>query len=148
MHATCIALGHRGALLKGPAGAGKSDLALRFLSLSRECLGRPAALVADDQVILRRQDERLTASCPMPLTGKIEVRGLGIANLPNVCLEADLKLVVSLDRQVHNPRFPEHEDWETILGLPVPRITLDPFELSAPMKLALAIGGFFPGRAD
>ena len=148
VHATCVALGGHGALLTGPSGAGKSDLALRFLSVSPEWLGARAALVADDQVILRRQDKQLIASCPTPLTGRIEVRGLGIAKLPNVCQEAVLKLLVYLDRQTCSPRFPDHQDWETILGLAMPRITLDPWELSAPMKLALAIAGFFPGRAD
>ena len=148
VHATCVALGSRGALLKGPPGAGKSDLALRFIALSPEYLGAPPALVADDQVILRRQDEHVVASCPPPLAGKVEVRGLGIARLPSTRQEADLKLVVYLDNQAPSPRFPEHEKWETVLGIAMPRITLDPFELTAPMKLALAIGDFFPESAD
>ncbi len=54
VHGTCVALGQRAALLRGPSGSGKSDLALRFLFLARR---GPAALeapvlVADDQVRL------------------------------------------------------------------------------------------------
>src|SRR5262245_51558605 len=56
VHGTCVALGRGAALLRGPPGSGKSDLALRFLYLARR---GPAALeapllVADDQVRLAR----------------------------------------------------------------------------------------------
>ena len=57
VHGTCVALGRTAALLRGPSGSGKSDLALRFLFLARR---GPAALdapilVADDQVCARSQ---------------------------------------------------------------------------------------------
>ena len=54
VHGTCVALGGACALLRGTPGAGKSDLALRFLYLPAEALSGRPALVADDQVILRR----------------------------------------------------------------------------------------------
>ena len=49
VHGTCVALGRRGALLRGSPGAGKSDLALEFLALPGDGALRPG-LVADDQV--------------------------------------------------------------------------------------------------
>ena len=66
VHGTCVALGRTAALLRGPSGSGKSDLALRFLFLARR---GPAAveapiLVADDQVELVRAGDRLLARPP------------------------------------------------------------------------------------
>ncbi len=89
VHGTCVALGDAGALLRGSCGSGKSDLALRFLYLPRDRLGAEPALIADDQVILRRDGDRILASCPEALDGKIEVRGCGIAHLKAGAREAD-----------------------------------------------------------
>jgi serine kinase of HPr protein (carbohydrate metabolism regulator) len=148
IHGTCIALGERCALLRGPCGAGKSDLALRFLFLPAGALGASPALIADDQVILRRSGERITASCPPALAGKIEVRGAGIAQLGYRAGETELKLVADLDRAAVQSRYPEGRQWEAILGLPVQRIALDPFEISAPIKLALVLQELFANPVD
>jgi HPr kinase/phosphorylase len=134
-----VALGGACALLRGTPGAGKSDLALRFLYLPAEALSGRPALVADDQVILRRAGGVIVASCPEALWGRIEVRGLGIARAAALAKEARLSLIADLDRSGDQPRFPESTQWETMLGLPVRRIVLDPFEASAPVKLALAL---------
>jgi serine kinase of HPr protein (carbohydrate metabolism regulator) len=120
-------------------GAGKSDLALRFLYLPMETLSARPALIADDQVILRRAGEFIVATCPAVLWGRIEVRGLGIARLTALAKEARLSLIVDLESPCDQPRFPEGLQSETVLGLPVRRIVLDPFELVAPIKLALAL---------
>ena len=134
-----MALGGDCALLRGTPGAGKSDLALRFLYLPAEALSGRPALVADDQVILRRAGGVIVASCPEALRGRIEVRGLGIARAAALAKEARLSLIADLDRSGDLPRFPESTQWETMLGLPVRRIVLDPFEGAAPVKLALAL---------
>ncbi len=139
VHGTCVALGGAAALIKGSGGAGKSDLALRFLYLPADRLGAAPALVADDQVVLRRDGDRILASCPQALAGKIEVRGCGIAHLEATVREAELKVVVNLDWTGDRPRFPERTEWETVLDVAVRSILIDPFELSAPIKLALAI---------
>jgi serine kinase of HPr protein (carbohydrate metabolism regulator) len=148
VHGTCVALGTAGALLRGSCGSGKSDLALRFLYLPSDRLGADPALVADDQVILRRDGDRVLASCPQALCGKIEVRGFGIAHLKAQRCEAELKLVVDLDWTGDRPRFPEETEWETVLDVPIRRVILDPFELSAPIKLALAIQDRFGEAVD
>ena len=58
IHATCIAVGGRAVLLRGPSGSGKSDLALRCLTLAPTPLTPLAAqLVADDRVVLRREGQ-------------------------------------------------------------------------------------------
>ena len=147
VHGTCVALGDAAALLRGSSGSGKSDLALRFLYLPFDRLGAEPALVADDQVILRRDGDRVLASCPPPLDRKIEVRGCGIAQL-KASAQATLKLIVDLDCTGDRPRFPERTEWETVLDIPVRRLILDPFEPSAPIKLALAIQDCFEDPVD
>jgi HPr kinase/phosphorylase len=139
VHGTCVALGAAGALIKGASGAGKSDLALRFLYLPADRLGAVPALVADDQVALRRDGGRILASCPQRLGGMIEVRGCGIARLKATAPEAELKLIVNLDRTGDRPRYPEKAEWETVLDVAIRSVVIDPFEASAPIKLALAI---------
>lgn len=139
VHGTCVAAGTQAALLRGPSGAGKSDLALRFVTLPAEAGFRPA-LVADDQVQLARGDDGvLFASPPATLAGKIEVRGIGIVEVPFV-QSAQLALVCDLVGIADVPRMPP-EQWEQskIAGVLVPVIKLDPFELSAALKLKLAL---------
>ncbi len=148
VHGTCVALGDAAALLRGPSGSGKSDLALRFLYLPPGRLGAEPVLVADDQVILRRDGDIVLASCPKLLDGKIEVRGCGIAHLKMAAAQATLKLVVDLDWTGDRPRFPERAEWETVLDVPVRRVVLNPFEPSAPIKLALAIEDCFGDAVD
>jgi serine kinase of HPr protein (carbohydrate metabolism regulator) len=136
VHGTCVALGRRGALLRGKPGSGKSDLALRFLALAGDGALKPA-LVADDQVFIAAGANRLLVSPPSTIAGKIEVRGLGIVEVPYLG-EAELVLVCDLVNDV--PRMPP-EPWERaeIAGHPVPVLKLAPFELSAPLKLKMAL---------
>jgi len=139
VHGTCVAFGRRAALLRGNPGAGKSDLALRVLSLPDEGEDRPS-LVADDQVwIEARPGDGLLASPPPALAGKIEVRGLGIVEVPFLP-EAELVLVCDLVNEEEVPRMPP-ESWDraTIAGVAVPLMKLAPFEASAPLKLKMAL---------
>ncbi len=148
VHGTCVALGTAAALIRGSCGSGKSDFALRFLHLPADRLGAEPALVADDQVVLRRAGGLIIASCPPPIAGKIEVRGFGIAHFAATIPEAELKVIVNLDWTGSRPRFPEETEWETVLDAPVRSILLDPFEPSAPIKLALAIKDSFAEPVD
>ncbi len=112
---------------------------MRFLYLPAETLAARPALVADDQVVLRRSGDHIVASCPAALWGLIEVRGLGLARLSTLASHARLMLIADLDGSRDQPRFPEKQQWENVLGLAVRRIVLEPFESSAPVKLALAL---------
>ena len=58
IHGTCVAIGGAGALLLGPSGSGKSDLALRLIDQGAE-------LVADDRVELRVAGAQVLASAPV-----------------------------------------------------------------------------------
>ena len=138
VHATCVAIdgadGPLGILLRGPPGAGKSDLALRLID-------RGARLVADDQCELRCQDgvagARLVARAPASIAGVLEVRGLGIMEVPSLA-EAPVALVVDLVDLEEVERLPK-DATEKILGLELPRLALNAFEAAAPAKLHLAL---------
>ena len=127
VHASCIAFEGMGALLRGPPGAGKSDLALRAVEAG-------ARLVADDLVALDLRGDRVWA-VPLPRAGgRLEVRGVGIVRLPALD-GAPLVLIADL---AEPERLPEPE-FESLLGRPVRRIRLAPFEISAAIKLRLAV---------
>jgi HPr kinase/phosphorylase len=90
VHGAAVAFAGRGILILGGSGAGKSALALKLI-------GRGAALVADDRVVLGRRGAALVASPPEAIAGLIEARGFGILRLTPVP-EAVLRLAVDLDR--------------------------------------------------
>lgn len=137
IYGTCVALGDSAALLRGPSGSGKSDLALRFVLGA--VAGVEAALVADDQIHISAREGRLIASPPPSLAGRLEVRGIGIVTLP-YRREAELRLIVELVELEDVPRFPlERSRSETIAGVALPVLALAPFEASAPLKLQLAL---------
>ena len=120
VHGTCVALGRTAALLRGPSGSGKSDLALRFLFLARR---GPAALeapilVADDQVCLVRNDGRILAKSPDTIRGKMEVRGVGIVEVKSL-MEAELALVVDLMPGVEIERLPEAKTGDELEALSI-----------------------------
>lgn len=143
VHGTCVAMSGRGALLRGGPGSGKSDLALRFLSgFSRETNRKdPAKLVADDQVLFSREDGTLTARSPGAIAGHLEVRGLGIVEVEHLA-SVPLVLIVELESANEVPRLPPDPlPTEDILGAAVPVLKLDPFGISAPVKLKLALTG-------
>jgi HPr kinase/phosphorylase len=146
IHGTCVAFGKRAALLRGGSGTGKSDLALRFIALPPEGELKPR-LVADDQVWVEALTlSELTASAPPTIAGKLEVRGLGIVEVPYV-VSAQLVLAVDLIQPEDVPRMPP-EPWEQIViaGVSLPLLRLAAFEPSAALKLKLAFFLVAPDR--
>lgn len=131
IHASCVAIGGRAVLLGGASGAGKSDLALRLID-------RGASLVSDDYTELRRRDGRLLARAPVTIAGKIEVRGLGILDLPPV---ADVPVCLYADLDASPERLPEATTmW--LAGEEIPRVALAALEGSAALKLEQALVRF------
>ncbi len=73
-----------GVLILGEPGTGKSDLALRLIDepgFGTSESPMRGTLISDDQVIITREEDRLVASAPSTIRGKLEVRGLGIVSL-------------------------------------------------------------------
>lgn len=127
LHATCVALGSRGVLLIGPSGSGKSDLALRLID-------RGARLVADDRCVLSTERETLVVRPAPELAGKIEVRGVGIVELPYI---ASAPVIFAVRFAELYERMPERSV-ERIAGLDVPLMRVNPFESAAALKIEYA----------
>ena len=120
-----------GALIEGASGVGKSDLALRALDSGFR-------LVADDRTLVWASGGALFGRAPEPLAGLIEARGYGILRETPLAY-AEIMLVA---RCVEPPeaaeRMPENAS-ESLVGVPVPRLDLNPLEASAPAKLRRAL---------
>lgn len=129
LHATSVAIRGRAVLLSAPSGGGKSDLALRLID-------RGATLVSDDYTLVKRMEGRLIATAPATIAGRMEVRGIGIVDLPTTP-EAPVALLIELADDVE--RMPLDMRRRAIAGLDVPVARLSPFEASAPIKVELAL---------
>jgi len=77
-----VLVGSRAALIRGPAGSGKSRLAWALIDAAAAGIIRFARLVADDRVELAASHGRLLVRAPSALAGLIEVRGVGVRRLP------------------------------------------------------------------
>ncbi len=122
VHGSCAAREGAGVLLMGPPGSGKSDLVLRLLS-------RGFDLVADDRVDIADG----IASAPAALAGMLEVRGLGIMQLPHR-QHAALALVVALGAAPARLPLPaRHPTFD------LPQIGIEGTAASAPERVALAL---------
>ena len=133
VHATAVAIEGNSVLLRGPPGAGKSDLALRLIDGG-------AQLVADDQAELHRAAERILVRSPTAIAGLLEVRGIGIVRV-GAPAGAPLALLVDLVSPEEVERLPEPR-LEEVLGLAIPLITLAAFEASAAAKIRIAVREF------
>jgi HPr kinase/phosphorylase len=81
VHASAVLAGARAVLIRGPAGSGKSSLALALIRAVDSGLLQFARLVGDDRVYLEPCHDRLLVRPAAALAGLIEVRGAGIARL-------------------------------------------------------------------
>jgi serine kinase of HPr protein (carbohydrate metabolism regulator) len=122
----------RAVLILGPSGSGKSDLALRLID-------RGFVLVSDDQTIVRRDRDRLLAGAPSTIAGKIEIRGLGILEMPH---QEDVPVALLIELTSDLQRLPENERERLLLDIPVPLVSLDALTASAPCKADLALDRF------
>lgn len=139
LHATAIAVGGRAVLIRGDSGSGKSDLALRCMATPPTAFSEgPASLIADDQVMVMRQGERLTAYAPPALVGKMEVRGLGIVNV-DTATKAEVAFFADIAPKTEIERYPDPWPMVVILGLRVPVLRIAAFEASAPLKILTAL---------
>jgi serine kinase of HPr protein (carbohydrate metabolism regulator) len=130
VHGTSVSIDGDGVLFRGPSGSGKSDLALRMINYG-------AQLVSDDQVCLTRRNDNIFMSSPPTIRNSMEVRGIGIVNTI-AQKEAPLILVLNMSPNNAASRMPI---WQlcTFLDIKVPAVEFAPFEISAHLKVKLAI---------
>lgn len=146
IHASCVSIGSHGVLLMGRSGSGKSDVALRLLA-------RGAMLVADDQVILRKEEGELVAGVDETIRGLLEIHGVGLVKYP-VATNIPVRLVVQLVSLEEMEHIPAPQTYQ-MMGVSVPQIGIYGFDASTPDKIYAAIHamhrnnlhtGFLPER--
>jgi serine kinase of HPr protein (carbohydrate metabolism regulator) len=145
IHASCVVLARAGepfgaprdsgVLILGSSGTGKSELALRLIE-------RGAILVSDDRTELFARESRLYACAPAAIAGLLEVRGVGIVELPRAA-EACVALVIQLVTAQDLERFPEPEQFNSPAELGIHPEWRPPLlrllaEASAPAKVVAA----------
>jgi len=125
IHASAVLIGPKAALIRGPAGAGKSRLAFALIEAARAGTLPFARLVADDRAHIEARAGRLLVHPAPALAGLIEVRGLGIRRLPYEPVAA-VGLVVDLAAPDAD-RHPAREAAETVIeGVTLPRLVVAP----------------------
>jgi HPr kinase/phosphorylase len=135
IHASAVLVGARALLIQGPAGSGKSRLALALLQAAEQGALPFARLVADDRAQLDVAHARLLVRPAPVLAGMIEVRGLGIRRVPFEPV-AVVGAVVELG-QANAKRLPEPEEQETVIcGVRLPRLAVAPAIDPLPLVLA------------
>ncbi len=129
MHGVFLEVGGCGILIRGASNIGKSELAL-------DLINRGHRLIADDAPeIMRLGPNYLEGSCPELLRGFLEVRGLGVLNIPAmfgnnaVRQSKQLVLIIDLTPAGQLASDPEQRLWgiteqRTILGVSVDAVVL------------------------
>ncbi len=136
IHASAVLVGAQAVLIRGPAGSGKSKLALELLQAADSGLLRFARLVADDRAHVEPSHGRLLVRPAKTLAGLLEVRGLGIRRVEAEPV-AVVGFVVDL-AAAEAERLPEKSATETtIAGVRLPRLGVAAG--CAPLPLVLAL---------
>ena len=147
-HASCVAFGTLGVLVRGPSAAGKSSFCDRLVETARS-RGTFAAWVGDDRVHLEGDGHHVVAHPAGALAGKLEVRGLGILEtgfLPSAAVD----LVVDLMPLSEIDRLPEASTDRILLeGLLLPRCRLAENRSDEGLRrLRWVLRELFPNRPD
>jgi HPr kinase/phosphorylase len=136
IHASAVAIGEAGILIRGPSGCGKTSLA-RDLIFTAGLKPLFASLVGDDRVNVENCEGRLIARGHPKVRGLIEQRGLGIlqiAHEPAVVA----RLVVDIVGANEAVRFPEANSKSVALcGVELPLLAL--MQGQAPYDCAVSV---------
>lgn len=144
--ATCVALGgpsdspleRRAILIEGSPGSGKSSLALALID-------RGAVLVGDDGVNLEVRGAALWASPPPNIAGRLEIRSVGLVEMP--VTSAPVALILMLDQDA--PRYIEEPANAEILGVAIPSLAFLAHSPVAAIRAEYALRQHgLPGRGN
>jgi HPr kinase/phosphorylase len=125
IHASAVLVGARAVLLRGPAGCGKSRVALDLIEAAQSGRLAFARLVADDRAHVEARHGRLLVRPAASLAGLIEVRGLGIRRLPYEPV-AVVGLVVDLGQSDAGRLPADGERVTAVASVTLPRLAVAP----------------------
>lgn len=135
---SAVAIDGQALLIEGPPGSGKTSLALALVD-------RGATLIGDDAVLLEEHNGSVAVLPPPNTRGLLEVRNIGIVELPTS--DAPLALVLSLDSDA--ARYPLAIGKRTILGVAIPVLPFAPGDAVQAIRAEYALlthGLRFPPR--
>lgn len=135
IHASAVLVGAKAALIRGPAGSGKSQLVWNLITASAQGALPFARLVADDRAHVESHSGRLVVRPAPALAGMIEVHGLGIRRIEFEPV-AVVGLVVDLAAE-DAARLPEPKlATAQIAGIALPRLAVAAGMAALPLVLA------------
>ena len=126
LHGVLVDVYGIGILISGESGIGKSECAL-------ELIKRGHRLIADDAVDIKEIDGVLLGSCPYITSGMLEVRGMGIIDIPaiygmsSVLNTKTISILISLTLWNENEEYDRlgiDNEFMDILSVPLRKITL------------------------
>jgi len=118
----------RGILIMGEPGSGKSSLALALLD-------RGGELVGDDGVALEWDGDRIIASPPPHTEGLIEIRNVGLLEVPTTSAPVSLVITLAADAE----RLPLGHGQALLIGHEIPQVDLYPDTYALPMRAEAAL---------
>jgi serine kinase of HPr protein (carbohydrate metabolism regulator) len=139
VHASAVLTGAHAVLIRGPAGAGKSSLALALIAAAQTGRLRFARLVGDDRVHLEARHGRVLARPASALAGRIEVRGAGIAQLEH---EGAAVVGMVIDLAADDAERLPVPRTATVVGVALPRLAVARGVDPLPLVLAVLQGEF------
>ncbi|KGI40397.1 HPr(Ser) kinase/phosphatase [Clostridium tetani] len=126
LHGVLVDVYGIGILITGESGIGKSETAL-------ELIKRGHRLVADDAVDIKEIEGKLIGSSPYVTSGMLEVRGLGIIDVPSLYGLSSVLDIKTIGVIIHLEQWKKNQDYDRlgideinrdILNVPVRKITL------------------------
>ena len=129
MGVTAVAIAGRALILEGPPGVGKSGLALALID-------RGAQLIGDDGVRTKRSTDRLLVNPPPNIAGLIEIRNVGIVEMP-VAEQVPLALILMLSDNAE--RLPERAGSRNFLGCTIPELPFTPGAIAPAVRAEWAL---------
>lgn len=144
VHGTALVVGTTGLIFLGPAGAGKSSMALKLIAGASRA-GHFAMVLSDDQVFLDVVNGRIIATAPPTIKGLIELRGSGIGRIDTI-ESSVLHLALSVVEADASTRIPEeNQHWAPIAGVRIPLCCIDR-DVTEPFGWLSALIDGFPVR--
>ncbi|WP_125153814.1 HPr(Ser) kinase/phosphatase [Clostridium rectalis] len=126
LHGVLVDVYGIGILITGESGIGKSETAL-------ELIKRGHRLVADDAVDIKEIDGKLIGRSPYITSGMMEVRGMGIIDVPALYGLSSVLDIKTIGIIIHLEQWKQEQDYDrlgidgetmNILNRPIKKITL------------------------